>query len=73
MRAIAVALCASAAVDGFYLPGVAPYEYKQDEEVGIKVNKLTSTKRQVGPCTGCIARRSPGVCAPAAQACAAAH
>merc|ERR1719409_687631 len=45
--AIAVALCASAAVEGFYLPGVAPYEYKQDEEVEIKVNKLTSTKRQL--------------------------
>ena len=33
----------------FYLPGVAPYEYSQDERVEIKVNKLSSTKTQVCP------------------------
>ena len=31
----------------FYLPGVAVHEYQQDEAVGIKVNKLTSTKTQL--------------------------
>ena len=31
----------------FYLPGVAPYEYAQDEKVEIKVNKLSSTKTQL--------------------------
>ena len=32
---------------GFYLPGVAVREYQADERVGIKVNKLTSTKTQL--------------------------
>ena len=31
----------------FYLPGVAPRDYKQGEEVRIKVTQLTSTKTQL--------------------------
>ena len=30
----------------FYLPGVAPREYKDGERVELKVNKLTSTVTQ---------------------------
>ena len=40
-----VALLASAA-DAFYLPGVSPHEYREGEQVDLKVNKLTSTKTQ---------------------------
>jgi len=32
---------------GFYLPGVAPIDYKDGELVDLKVNKLTSTKTQL--------------------------
>ena len=38
------ALCAATA---FYLPGVAPKDFKQGEHVDIKVNKLTSTRTQL--------------------------
>ena len=31
----------------FYLPGVSPREYAQNEQVEMKVNKLTSTKTQL--------------------------
>jgi len=31
----------------FYLPGLAPREYNQDEQVDLKVNKLTSAKTQL--------------------------
>ena len=41
-----VALLASAA-DAFYLPGVSPHEYREGEQVDLKVNKLTSTKTQL--------------------------
>jgi len=41
------ALLALPGLEGFYLPGVAPYEYAQDERVDIKVNKLSSTKTQL--------------------------
>merc|ERR1719163_1391423 len=34
-------------VHGFYLPGVAPQDYAQDDIVFMKVNKLTSTKTQL--------------------------
>eukprot|EP00245_Coleochaete_scutata_P018807 TRINITY_DN9964_c0_g1_i1.p1 TRINITY_DN9964_c0_g1~~TRINITY_DN9964_c0_g1_i1.p1 ORF type:complete len:638 (-),score=89.32 TRINITY_DN9964_c0_g1_i1:722-2635(-) len=34
-------------VSGFYLPGVAPQDYKKDDAVYVKVNKLTSTKTQL--------------------------
>lgn len=31
----------------FYLPGVAPREYKSGEKVELKVNKLTSVRTQI--------------------------
>jgi transmembrane 9 superfamily protein 2/4 len=37
----------AAVCDSFYLPGVAPHEYLDNERVEIKVNKLSSTKTQV--------------------------
>ena len=47
-------LCAAAAAaagltpaSGFYLPGVAPREFKDGEEVALKVDKLTSVKAQL--------------------------
>mmetsp|Transcript_12225 Transcript_12225/g.36785 ORF Transcript_12225/g.36785 Transcript_12225/m.36785 type:complete len:637 (-) Transcript_12225:361-2271(-) len=36
-----------APVAAFYLPGVAPHEYLDNEKVEIKVNKLSSTKTQL--------------------------
>eukprot|EP00967_Tisochrysis_lutea_P054019 scaffold67376_cov31-Tisochrysis_lutea.AAC.4 len=46
--ALALVLCsACAGVRGFYLPGVAPHEYQDNERVEIKVNKLSSTKTQL--------------------------
>jgi len=39
--------CAWAAAEAFYLPGLAPMEYKQTEAVEMKVNKLTSAKTQL--------------------------
>jgi len=38
------ALCGATA---FYLPGVAPHDFKPGEHVDIKVNKLTSTRTQL--------------------------
>lgn len=35
------------ATGAFYLPGVAPKEYKTDEPVEMFVNKITSTKTQL--------------------------
>jgi transmembrane 9 superfamily protein 2/4 len=35
-------------VRGFYLPGVAPQDFKRKDIVNLKVNKLSSTKTQVG-------------------------
>ena len=32
------------AVSAFYLPGVSPKTYMEDERVKIRVNKLTSSK-----------------------------
>lgn len=46
MRSLLVSLLVGGS-SAFYLPGVAPYEYAQDERVEIKVNKLSSTKTQV--------------------------
>lgn len=42
-------LCAAAlsVVNGFYLPGVAPHNYKSGETVDLKVNKLSSTHTQL--------------------------
>lgn len=41
---LVAALCSATA---FYLPGVAPHDFKQGEHVDIKVNKLTSTRTQL--------------------------
>ena len=41
---VALLCCSTTA---FYLPGVAPRDYKQGEEVRIKVTQLTSTKTQL--------------------------
>ncbi|KAL6052447.1 Transmembrane 9 superfamily member [Balamuthia mandrillaris] len=43
---IVTAFCIQAAV-GFYLPGVAPREYKEGDTVPLLVNKLTSVKTQL--------------------------
>ena len=40
-------LAALGAATAFYLPGVAPKDFKQGEHVDIKVNKLTSTRTQL--------------------------
>jgi transmembrane 9 superfamily protein 2/4 len=40
--AIALAVC-----DGFYLPGVVPYDYQDMERVPLKVNKIDSVKTQL--------------------------
>lgn len=34
-------------IEGFYLPGVAPHEFKKGEKVELKVNKLTSVHTQL--------------------------
>lgn len=47
MLRLSLLSAALSATCAFYLPGVAPYEYAQDERVEIKVNKLSSTKTQV--------------------------
>lgn len=39
------ALCLG--VQSFYLPGVAPYNYEENEVVDLKVNKLSSVHTQV--------------------------
>ena len=41
---LVASLCSGSA---FYLPGVAPKDFKQGEHVEIKVNKLTSTRTQL--------------------------
>jgi len=43
---VALAL-ATAAVQGFYLPGVAPHSYEDGDEVELKVNHLSSSKTQL--------------------------
>jgi transmembrane 9 superfamily protein 2/4 len=49
--AVAVVLCAvlllQQLVDAFYIPGVAPRNYKYGEVVDLKVNKVTSVKAQL--------------------------
>jgi len=41
------ALCGTVAINAFYLPGVAPHYYSPEEEVELKVNRLTSSKTQL--------------------------
>lgn len=36
----ALLLVVAATCNGFYLPGVAPYDFKRGETVDLKVNKL---------------------------------
>eukprot|EP00967_Tisochrysis_lutea_P135498 scaffold240545_cov36-Tisochrysis_lutea.AAC.3 len=43
----AALLVAFPTIAGFYLPGVAPIDYKDGELIDLKVNKLTSTKTQL--------------------------
>nr|GMD77018.1 transmembrane 9 superfamily member 9-like [Ipomoea batatas] len=40
-------LCFFSKVHSFYLPGVAPQDFKQGDPLKVKVNKLTSTKTQL--------------------------
>jgi len=47
MRRILLCLPLFHAAFALYLPGLAPYEYKSEEEVELKVNKLTSAKTQL--------------------------
>ena len=44
---IALLLVHVASARAFYLPGVSPHEYREGEQVDLKVNKLTSTKTQL--------------------------
>ncbi|MQL80237.1 hypothetical protein Taro_012691 [Colocasia esculenta] len=51
-RAAAVAFLSCLALllsyaDAFYLPGVAPRDFQKDDELQVKVNKLSSTKTQL--------------------------
>eukprot|EP01098_Paradermamoeba_levis_P002333 TRINITY_DN1273_c0_g1_i1.p1 TRINITY_DN1273_c0_g1~~TRINITY_DN1273_c0_g1_i1.p1 ORF type:complete len:624 (+),score=162.27 TRINITY_DN1273_c0_g1_i1:757-2628(+) len=39
--------CCFSLVSNFYLPGVAPNEYAEDDPVDLKVNKLTSSRTQL--------------------------
>jgi len=52
MAAVGAALCVTLllllpAVSAFYLPGVAPLDLAQGDEIQVKVNKITSTKTQL--------------------------
>jgi len=42
-----VSLALVSAVQSFYLPGVAPRSYTENEQVDLKVNRLTSSKTQL--------------------------
>ena len=44
---VAAASVLLTAVHGFYLPGVAPHSFAKDEEVELKVNKLSSVHTQL--------------------------
>ncbi|KAG8094555.1 hypothetical protein GUJ93_ZPchr0012g20471 [Zizania palustris] len=43
----AVVLSAASPARAFYLPGVAPRDFQKDDELQVKVNKLSSTKTQL--------------------------
>ena len=50
MGAFALLLCAAALVGqalGFYLPGVAPADFRRKDLIYLKVNKLSSTRNQL--------------------------
>ncbi|CAL5039662.1 unnamed protein product [Urochloa decumbens] len=42
-----VLACAGAAARGFYLPGVAPADFRKNDTLAVKVNQLSSIKTQV--------------------------
>lgn len=44
---VVVLICLLCGSNGFYLPGVAPHNFKEGEEVELKVNKLSSTHTQL--------------------------
>jgi transmembrane 9 superfamily protein 2/4 len=46
---VVLALCFTSGVFGkvFYLPGVAPHDYPPNEDVALKVNKITSIHTQL--------------------------
>merc|ERR1719247_326726 len=46
-RAVLLTLAALERSNGYYLPGMAPIEYKEGSAVDLKVNKLTSVKTQL--------------------------
>ena len=50
---VAAALCAPTG-QAFYLPGVAPHNFKRGETVDLKVNKLTSSRTQVSVRAGLL-------------------
>ncbi|KAF2927255.1 hypothetical protein DAI22_06g190600 [Oryza sativa Japonica Group] len=45
--AAALLLSAASPARAFYLPGVAPRDFQKDDELQVKVNKLSSTKTQL--------------------------
>ena len=47
MRSVALFALCLLAVEGFYLPGVAPRDYLYGESVDMKVNKLDSVHTQL--------------------------
>ncbi|GBG26123.1 Transmembrane 9 superfamily member 9 [Hondaea fermentalgiana] len=47
VAAVAAVACLATESHGFYLPGVAPRQFKQDEKVDMEVNKLISIKTQL--------------------------
>ena len=44
---VVVAAGMTTKTSAFYLPGVAPHEYEEGEEVLLKVNKMTSSRTQL--------------------------
>ena len=47
-KSLGAALLLLAPTQAWYLPGVAPHDFNNGERVYLKVNKLTSTRTQVG-------------------------
>jgi len=47
VNALIVAVLAAGQASAYYLPGMAPMEYKEGASVDLKVNKLTSVKTQL--------------------------
>ena len=47
LAALVLLACLLSSARAFYLPGVAPQDYKMSEELQMKVNKLSSVKTQL--------------------------